>query len=681
MPLATARSRTLADLHAVGDSLPGLFYVIDGAGRLLAWNQAYERVSGYSAAELEGACVLDFVDPADRERAGVELQRVNSGAYVQAEVTFVSKDGRRTPYLFSGRTVVIDGETFSTGMGIDISDRRQAVDVLRLRELRHARQRDALIDLTRSEALDSDDVAAAFRRITETASRTLGVARASIWSYNADRSAIVCDDLYDRDSDTHASGVELSAAAFPAYFLALDNMSVLAADDARTHPATREFTESYLVPLGIMSMLDAPIRQGGLVDGVICHEHVGEEARAWTSDESAFAVALANLVSLVRAGAERRAAELRLRRSEIRYRALFEQSADAEVLLDEQGFIDCNSAAVTLFGCDSRDELMARHPADLSPQAQPDGSDSRARALAHIAQAVADGQHRFEWLHQRIDGTTFPCDVCLTNVTVDGGQMVLGTIRDLTATREMEAQFRQSQKLEAVATLARGIAHDFNNILGAMLGCAELAKMDAEGMPVVQEMLTQVLAAGQRAAGVVRQLETFSGERPGEPRPLALGPVVAEALALLRSSLPRSIEIGSALDAAAPLVNVDPVHVHQIVMNLGINAAHAIRDAGGAGRITVTVDRTSEAVRLAVHDTGVGMTPDVQARIFEPFFTTKAPGEGTGLGLPTVHGLMAAYGGSIRVSSTPGKGSTFELLFPPVGRPSDVGRPFTGRHD
>src|SRR5690606_22862449 len=115
-----------------------------------------------------------------------------------------------------------------------------------------------------------------------------------------------------------------------------------------------------------------------------------------------------------------------------------------------------------------------------------------------------------------------------------------------------------------------------------------------------------------------------------------------------------------------PLVNADPAHVHQIVMNLGLNAAHAIRDAGDTGRIAVAVDSTDEGVRLMVADSGVGMAPEVQTRIFEPFFTTKPPGEGSGLGLPTVHGLMKAYRGSIRVSSTPGKGSTFELLFPPV---------------
>jgi PAS domain S-box-containing protein len=666
MPSVLAHFRTLPVSADFYDSLPGLFYLADASCRLRQWNRAYQQASGYSDTELDGKFGLDLIAPEDRERVSLEWGNILEGTPVQTEAMFLSRDGSRTPFLFTGTAIVVDGESFVAGMGVDISERRRAEDTLRDGELRHVRQRDALVALTRSDALESDDVAAAFRRITETAAHALGVARVSIWRHTPDRTAIVCDDLYERDLDRHSGGMALSAAAFPAYFRALDSMSVLAADDAAADPATREFGDSYLRPLGIASMLDAPARRGGLVDGVICHEHVGDTPRAWTSDESSFAVAVANLVSLVRARADRRGAEERLRNSEARHRALFEQSADAEVLLDEVGFVDCNPAAVALFGFGTRDELIAHHPAEVSPAAQPDGTPSRAAAEARIARALADGQHRFEWLHRRVDGSTFPCDVCLTDVTVDGRHMLLGTVRDLTERRKMEVRLLEAQKLEAVATLARGIAHDFNNILGAMLGCAEMAAMDAQDNPSVQANLAQVLAAGQRAAAVVRQLETFGGERPGQARPLALQTVVAEALALLRSSLPKTITIAEHLDALAPPVNADPVHIHQIVMNLGINAAHAIREHGGFGSIDVAIDRDGEQVRLSVRDDGIGMTPEIQARLFEPFFTTKPPGEGTGLGLPTVHGLVAAYGGSIAVGSTPGAGSVFELRFPAV---------------
>ena len=172
-------------------------------------------------------------------------------------------------------------------------------------EERLQRQRDALIALTSTGIADSIEPNEAFRQITETAARTLDVSRTSIWRYNKDRNAIHCIDLFDRDSNTHTSGLMLAAENYPAYFKALAREDVIAADQAETHSATHEFAESYLRPLGITSMLDAATRVAGKVEGVLCHEHVGL-ARKWTTDESAFAVSMANLVNVTLEGWERR---------------------------------------------------------------------------------------------------------------------------------------------------------------------------------------------------------------------------------------------------------------------------------------------------------------------------------------------------------------------------------------
>jgi len=256
----------------------------------------------------------------------------------------------------------------------------------------------------------------------------------------------------------------------------------------------------------------------------------------------------------------------------------------------------------------------------------------------------------------------------------------VGTVQDITALKlaevereKWEAKFQQAQRLEAVGTLAGGIAHDFNNILGAMLGCTELAAMDAVGNQAVLRNLEQVTAAGRRATELVQHILAFSGQSDAALQPIHLEPIVTEALALLRASFPASVELRCTVTAPVPAVLANPTQIHQIIMNLGINAWHAMMDRPGAIDVALDVvegddtrvgPRAGRCVRLSVRDSGQGMSPATRARIFEPFFTTKAPGKGTGLGLSTVHGIMKSCHGEISVSSRLGEGTTFELYFP-----------------
>ena len=238
-----------------------------------------------------------------------------------------------------------------------------------------------------------------------------------------------------------------------------------------------------------------------------------------------------------------------------------------------------------------------------------------------------------------------------------------------------EMQLRQAQKLEMVGTMAGGIAHDFNNILTPILGHAQLALDETGPDAPLREALEAILRAAGRARDVVRRILTFS--RAGEQQeraPLYLQDVVREALELVRASLPATIELVSELDPGCPPVMGEPTQIHQVVLNLCTNAAHAIEP--GAGRITVTVTMAvdprgesspdRERVRLMVRDTGVGISPNVLERMFDPFFTTKSAGEGTGLGLSVVHGIVANHDASISVESEPGGGSVFSVFFTPA---------------
>jgi len=247
---------------------------------------------------------------------------------------------------------------------------------------------------------------------------------------------------------------------------------------------------------------------------------------------------------------------------------------------------------------------------------------------------------------------------------------------DVTERKDAERALRQAQKMEAIGTLAGGIAHDFNNVLAAIRGYAELAKKEAV-RPIVVEHLNALLSGSDRAIDLVRQMLAFSRRQELERKPVQLRPVVEEALKLLRATIPATIAFETSFAFALPDVLADTTQLHQIVMNLGTNAAHAMK--GRPGKLTVNLEasavdaelasrlpglRPGAYVRLSVSDTGQGMDRATLDRIFEPFFTTKAPGEGTGLGLAVVHGIMQSHEGAVGVYSRSGEGTTFHLYFP-----------------
>jgi len=254
---------------------------------------------------------------------------------------------------------------------------------------------------------------------------------------------------------------------------------------------------------------------------------------------------------------------------------------------------------------------------------------------------------------------------------------VVVVFRDASDLRHMEAQLRHAQKMEALGTLAAGIAHDFNNILAAILGYTELVQIDIPRDQPHWFLLQRVLTASLRAKALVQQILAFSRSTPVAWIPVSLTAVLRETLPFLRALLPSTIEMEDHLTPEATLVLANATQIQQIIMNLGANAGDAMGDTGGRLAIhleVVEVDgafaaihptlRAGPYVRLRVRDSGPGIPPDVLARIFEPFFTTKEVGQGTGLGLSVVHGIVEAHGGAILVESPLGQGTTFMLYLP-----------------
>jgi nitrogen-specific signal transduction histidine kinase/ActR/RegA family two-component response regulator len=244
----------------------------------------------------------------------------------------------------------------------------------------------------------------------------------------------------------------------------------------------------------------------------------------------------------------------------------------------------------------------------------------------------------------------------------------------------VQKQLMQAQKMESIGNLAGGIAHDFNNILSSIIGFAELALDDApEGTPL-EESLQEVFWAGKRARDLVKQILAFARQSDEKRSPLQPSIIIKEALKFIRSTIPATIEIRQRLDSNS-LIMANATQLHQVLMNLFTNAAHAMEDAGGELEVSlkdVVMDKVEALndlglrqggyVEIKVSDTGTGIGPEAMGRIFDPYFTTKGPGEGSGMGLAIAHGIVESYGGRITVQSRLGKGTTFTLYLPVTGK-------------
>ncbi|MFH1155402.1 MAG: response regulator [Pseudomonadota bacterium] len=240
--------------------------------------------------------------------------------------------------------------------------------------------------------------------------------------------------------------------------------------------------------------------------------------------------------------------------------------------------------------------------------------------------------------------------------------------------KQLLERLQQAQKLEAVGTLAGGIAHDFNNILSPILGYAELLRLTVIGDEKTTERINGIINAAHRAKDLVQQILTISRKKKTRKQTLSIHPILKEAMKMLRSTLPTTIEIRERINQACPPVHADPTQIHQMIMNLCTNAFHAMENKGGVLEVTLDThtlgaDNTmmalpGEYLLLTVSDSGHGIAPDIIERIFDPYFTTKEEGKGTGLGLAVLHGIVSSHGGCVSVDSLPGKGTTFRVYLP-----------------
>ncbi|MFW5770151.1 MAG: response regulator [Spirochaetota bacterium] len=451
----------------------------------------------------------------------------------------------------------------------------------------------------------------------------------------------------------------------------------------------------------LISLMDEVIQEDRVIENFETHIHTLDgnyRTISWhnkrISDEDGSVI---GIISLGRDITEREKAIEALRESEERYHMIYQASPDAIMLLTREGFIDCNNATLKIFNVSTRHEFTSLHPADLSPEKQPDGADSLEKASEMIEQAYREGSNKFEWVHKRMNGEEFYTEVILAAFVFRQQNMLQATVRDISDRKKAEqekdifqSQLMHAQKMEAVGTLAGGLAHDFNNVLGGIIGSLNMMQILIEKESLTQKdaidrYLETAFDLSMRAADMIKQLLTLSRKQDLQFVPVDINISLQHVLNICQNSFPKSVVLNFKLLDTPLRVNADPTQIEQAVLNLCVNASHAMTIMRGenereGGELTVEtghvlVDESfatkypgaivdKQYVYVTVRDNGVGMDRETSKRVFEPFFTTKKKDEGTGLGLSMVYSIVNQHGGFIDVESVQGKGSVFSIYIP-----------------
>ena len=366
--------------------------------------------------------------------------------------------------------------------------------------------------------------------------------------------------------------------------------------------------------------------------------------------------------------------EFKLRESEARLKSIFRAAPTGIGLVSERKLLEVNDKLCEITGY-SKEELINQNSRVLYPEDE----DYEYVGKEKYRQIKKYGTGTVETRFKRKDGRIV--DILMSSTPIDPEDLQAGvtfTVLDITDQKKLETQLIQTQKMESIGTLAGGIAHDFNNMLSPIMISAELAMMTLPDDNPVQHELKSIYRAGERARDLVRQILTFARKSDEKKVKLHAIPLLLDSIKFLRSIIPTTIDIQHEIKTVNDLILADKTRMNQIIMNLFTNAAHAMRKHGGILKITLTDEhlkpnnrivkseglKSGHYLRLAVSDTGEGISPEILNKIFEPYYTTKATGEGTGMGLAVVHGIVKHYDGSIIVDSTVGKGTVFNVYLP-----------------
>ncbi len=624
------------------------FELLDAAGRPVYVSPTIERMTGYTPEERLRQSTFELFDPEDAERARAVLERLvaRPGGSALIEFRYRHKDGSWRWAHGAGINRLHDPAIRAIVVNYrDITARQLAEKALRRLAFGMSETGDAL-----------------FRAVVQHLVEALGADFALVGELSSDRDRVATIATFGTGpvaagDEFDLNGTPCETAMHRGLFSVARSVRQIYGGDAFL---SQMGAEAYIgtplfdaagEPLGIMAVLSRePMR-----------------------DTSAGEAMLQIFGARVGAELERRRAEKQLRASEARYRALLEEASDGIVVFDEDlAFSEANGSMCAMLGY-TREEFLAMHA---------DAIIAREDLIADpipMELLKAGIVRRVERRFIKKDGGIVPVET-KTKRLQDG--RFLSVVRDMTerfALRERDEQLRQAQKIEAIGRLAGGVAHDFNNVLTAIMGYADLLMDDFREDDPRYRDLGEIKKAAERAAALTRQLLAFSRKQVLQPIILDVNEVVGNIDRLLRRLLGDEIEFTIDPGPSLGRVRADAGQLEQVLINLAVNARDAMPEGGRLFITTRNADITREEatarppiepgsyVLLTVADTGHGIDPTIRAHVFEPFFTTKPQGQGTGLGLATVYGVVKQSGGYIFLDSDPGKGTTFRIYLPQVG--------------
>ena len=626
----TERKQAEEKYQSILADIEEFYYETDLRGNLTFFNDAACNIIGYTREELQGKSNRDYTTPQTAQR----MYRVFNSVYRTGEKRKISdyeiirKDGSRRVLEIS--TTLKRDERGSPngfrGLGRDVTDRVKAEEALRLSEERY-------------RAIFENSLVGIFQSSPEGRYIRVNPAFARIYGYESPEDAI-------------SSVTDIGTQIF-----------VDAEDRKRCLAILKE--------TGVLERFETRTRRK---DGSIIWTAINSRIVRDAEGRTLF------IEGVVEDITEQIDAQEKLKQNEALLKSVLEAAPIGIGVVHNRVFSWVNEGLLSMTGY-CLDELSGKSARILYA----DDDEYERVGREKYGQIATAGKGVVETRWKAKDGSLI--DILLSSSPIDPGDLGAGVVftamdisglkRAEAARKELEGQLRQAQKMEAIGTLAGGIAHDFNNILFTIVGFTDLSLHDSSDGET-RWNLTQVLNACDRAKNLVNQILAFSRQEAPERRPVDIVPVAKDALKFLRSTIPSTVEMKQRITGDSLTVLSDPTTIHQVLINLGTNAAHAMRTTGGVMEVclesveiprdrggSVPADlKPGPYIRMTVRDTGLGIDPAIMNRIFDPFFTTKPQGEGTGLGLSVVYGIVKSHGGSIAIESEVGRGSTFHVYLP-----------------
>jgi hypothetical protein len=670
--------------------------IVDQAGHILRANPFFCDLLGYTEDALMNRTTMDITHPDDWERETTEVQKLMAGQrpVVRLEKRYLTKDGEVVWVNLTANLIWDEAGAFKFGLSMveDITERKETEA-----QLQRLLDRQMTVNRLALAIGDTQDLKRIYHIIYEHVVELMDTHAFIVSTYDdvkreiragyvishhqeiVDVSEFPPLPLGEPGSGTQSQVIHSGEPLYlPDWRAAMQkaNVEYRVAENGSVHEGPPPQEDKDITRSGIL----VPMKVEGKTMGVL--QVQSHEKDAYSQEDVDLLASLGNVAAVAIQNSrlynrlqqelvERRRIESALRESEARYRLLFNSASDSIFIHDLKGrILEVNQRACERLGY-SRKELLTLSPADID-------APEYVEEIEKYLEQMGQHDHRLiESVHVRKDGTRFPVELSTRFIYYNDQPALFTVARDITERKEIQRRLRQQERLAAVGQLAGGIAHDFNNLLTTIILYAQMPLSQPGLSPRVRQALDVIQSESQKAAELIQQILDFSRRGVMKSKPVDLKPFIQESLYMLRRTLPATIDLQLNLeDEGHYVVNADPTRIQQALMNLVLNARDAMPSGG---EIQIRMRRHTFSAKmlrpvaemapgrwisLTVADEGMGISDEVFPHLFEPFYTTKKPGEGTGLGLAQVYGIVKLHQGYIDVQTRVGEGSAFHIYLP-----------------